>query len=82
MKLVPCKSCKYLKRIPVGYVSYKCQCKLNNQLRIWDCYEKPHPKCPLVIQGSKKSNLDMEWIKLNKPKEYQKLLEEEGYENG
>lgn len=74
--IVPCKACKYLKRIPVGYVSFRCECKLDNRLRIRDSYNKPHPKCPLVEQGSTKSNLDMEWLRLNKPLTYQKVLEE------
>ena len=74
MKLEPCKKCKYLNRIKVRYVSYRCQCKLNKQLRVTDFgFDKPHPKCPLVLQGCNKSNLSLEWLKVNKPKEYEVL---------
>lgn len=38
MKIEPCMKCKYLNRIPVGYVSYRCQCKLNHKLRIVDTF--------------------------------------------
>lgn len=75
IKIEPCKACKYLKRIPVGYVSYRCKCKLNHKLRIWDCYGTPHPKCPLKKKELKESNLSLSWLKLNKPNEYKKLVE-------
>lgn len=75
MEIVPCKACKHLNRISVGYVSYRCQCKLNHSLGIWETFDKPHPDCPLKNNKKQKSNIDMSWLKLNRPNEYTELLE-------
>ena len=75
MDIVPCKACKHLKRIPVGYVSCRLVCKIHRGLGIWDCFEKPHPDCPLVKNGSKKSNLSLNWLESNYPEQYEEYLE-------